>query len=170
MNHQRVKKGIIFIIIFLSATLFLTRCKKEKEDQEEEKCCEGYTGAITDPSASSLVNKCHFIIKDSIIAWTARYQTYKYLICNDSLPGVNNVFRDSCSFNRCIIKAIICNDNCIGFRILFGMSPDKKVEIILVGIKPDYSTLYIKWPTECCGIPPPGPSFLEGGAEYAQWP
>jgi hypothetical protein len=173
MNHLTKKRTLLLFTVLFSAVLIFTRCGHEVKD--DKKCCEGYTGAMSDPRADSLKTKCHFISKDSIIVWTARYQANKNLICTDSLPGVGHVLGDSCSFNRCIIKAIICNENCIGLRVIYGMNANKKVKIILVGIKPDYSTLYIPKPNECCPSPAMAKSVMGsgsgvGGAEYAQWP
>lgn len=112
-------------------------------------CCEGYTGPITNHLADSLRNKDHFIIKDSIIAWTARYEANKNFFNQKGFPNANDAFGYSTSFNRCIIKAIICNDSCIGLRVVYGMSPDLKVHVMMVGIKPDYNSLYIKRPEAC---------------------
>ena len=163
---------LLFCILMLSQS-----CKNY---QSEKKCCEGYTGPVTGNNANSLRNACHFMLKDTINSWTARYQANKNAICNNSLPGINKVLGDSCSFNRCIIKAIICNDSCIGLRVVYGMDPLKRVHIILVGIRPDYTTLYIPRPNECCGQPNMakvddnnilnGDGSKLGGAEYAQMP
>jgi hypothetical protein len=141
----------------------------------KEECCQGYTGTITDTSAIALNNIEHFILKDSIVSWTVRYQANKAEICNDSLPGVADVLGDSCSFNRCIIKAIICNDSCIGLRVIYGMDMAKKVHILLVGIKPDYSTLYIPRPSECIisrSMARTAKVTVDdiGGGEYGQYP
>ena len=172
-------RNLSFLALFI-LVIFIQSCCRNSSD--EKKCCEGYTGSVVKNSkADALRNKCHFMIKDSIVSWTARYQANKNLVYLDSLPGYSKILGDSCSFNRCIIKAIICNDNCIGLRVIYGMDPvHKKVHIILVGIKPDYSTLYIPRPDECCGnntmaknnggntLSGSGPEL--GGAEYAQMP
>jgi hypothetical protein len=164
-------KQLKFVLIGIAASVLLifSACCHKKD------CCQGYTGTITDSSANALKNVEHFILKDSIVSWTARYQANKALICNDSLPGVADVLGDSCSFNSCIIKAIICNDSCIGLRVIYGMDVMKKVHILLVGIKPDYSTLYISRPSECIisrsmarTAMPAGDE--KGGGEYAQYP
>ena len=83
---------------------------------------------------------------------------------------------DSCSFNNNIVKAIITNDSCIGLRIINGMDAANKVHVILVGIKPDYSTLYIKKPKDC-GVEKNAaakdggePDDDLGGGEWAQNP
>ena len=168
-----------FLALF-ALVIFIQSCCNNSS--VEKKCCEGYTGSvIKDSKADSLRNRCHFMIKDSIVSWAARYKANKNLIFTDSLPGYGKILGDSCSFNRCIIKAIICNDNCIGLRVIYGMDPvHKKVHIILVGINPDYSTLYIPRPKECCGnnatAKNQGDNTLSGkgselgGAEYSQMP
>jgi hypothetical protein len=177
MNHQ-VKRKLPYLFVVLGLTvLFFSQCCKKCKDKEKEDCCEGYTGTVTDSSSLNLLNQCHFIEKDSIDSWTARYQANKNLICNDTLPTAINVLGDSSSFNRCIIKAIICNDSCIGLRVVYGMDIALKVHVILVGIKPDYSTLYIPRPGECCppltmakGVSGGGGGGPLGGAEYSLMP
>lgn len=173
-HHFKKKLPFLVVALVLTSLLFSQCCKKCKE---KEDCCEGYTGAITNPDADTLLDQCHFIIKDSIDTWTARYQANKNLICNDTLPGQNAVLGDSSSFNRCIVKAIICNDSCIGLRVIYGMDPDYKMHVILVGIKPDYTSLYIPRPTECCPLPTMafngrggGGGSGTGGAEYSLMP
>ena len=108
----------------------------------------GYQGAVTDSQATMLQGICHFMPKDTIATWVARYTAYKKMPEQDSAT-VANLIMDSCSFNNNIVRAIITNDSCIGLRILNGMDEQNKVHIILVGIKPDYSTLYIKKPADC---------------------
>jgi hypothetical protein len=68
--------------------------------------------------------------------------------------------------------------------VIYGMSPDNKMHVILTGIKPDYSNLYVKQ-DDCCSLPaakttpgfapagaPPGNGGDNGlgGAEYGQMP
>ncbi len=127
--------------------LSLTKCCCPK------KVCCGYNGPVRSDSVTSLYGIDHFMIKDSILIWTERYQANKALIKNDSLPPVGNVLGDSSSFSGCFVRALLCNDSCVGLRVLFGMDPQKKVHVILVGIKPDYSTLYIPRPTHCYPLP-----------------
>jgi hypothetical protein len=174
-------------VLFTSALLFVILFSKCNKKDNEKKCCEGYTGKITNPLAGKLVNTCHFIEQDSIAAWTARYQENKKPGLPDTLkgpkalqglPGINYLPGDSSSFNSCIIKKIICDENCIGLRVVYGMSADKKIHVILVGINPDYSTLYIKEPEECCTsntqqLQNAASSTVTGkigGAEYGQIP
>jgi hypothetical protein len=133
-----VLSGVSLLVLFS-----LSNCCSPKN------CCRGYTGRVTDSSAVALEAKDHFILKDSIIEWTARYQANKPLICHDSLPPVGNVLGDSCSFNRCFVKALLCHDSCIGLRVIYGMDSEKKVHIILVGVKYDYTSLYIRRPWGC---------------------
>lgn len=173
MNHYLKKNQLMMLAALLITILFFTHCTHD----DDKKCCKGYTGSITDSSANALVHKCHFILKDSIKVWTARFEANKHQISNDSLPGVNKVLGDSSSFNSCIVKAIICNPDCIGMRVVYGMDAARRVHVMLVGIKADYSTLYIPRPDECCGnnskvatgvIPPS--SSDRGGGEYGQMP
>ena len=171
--------------MLITSAMFMICFSGCKRAANAQNCCEGFTGKPTDPRAEKLVNTCHFIGSDSIAAWTARYQenTTRTRGDNDTLrglvprPGLNNLLGDSTSFNSCIVKKILCNENCIGLRAIYGMSPDRKIHIILVGIKPDYGTLYIPEPEECCG--PDGSKKVRGaqfgpgatgGAEYGQMP
>lgn len=167
-HHIKKKMPYLFIVLALTTLVFSQCCKKCKE---KEDCCNGYTGTVTDSSSLALIAQDHFIIKDSIDTWTARYQANKTLICNDSLPNTNNVLGDSSSFNRCFVKAIICNDSCIGLRVIYGMDPALRVHVILVGIKPDYSTLYIPKPLECYPSSSTAKVMVPtGGAEYSLMP
>ena len=167
MTHMfKTNPFLILVVAVFSILAFSNGCKNDCKDN----CCKGYTGKITDSSAVTLTNTCHFIGKDSILVWTARYQANKSLICNDSLPGKSDVLGDSSSFNNCIVKKLICNPNSIGLRVIDGMDHLKKVHVILVGIKPDYSTLYIPMPTDCCSKPNTKVALPEGGAEYGQMP
>jgi hypothetical protein len=131
-------KVLVFAICILS---FFTKCTQSASITS----CDGYTGPVTNKQALALQAKCHFMPKDTIAVWTARYQKNK----PSASPTATATFGDSCSFNNSIVRAIITNDSCIGLRVVYGMDEINKVHIILVGIKPDYSTLYIKKPKEC---------------------
>jgi len=160
----------------LLIVMLFTKCSHKVT---ETKCCEGYTGKVTNPNAERLVKQCHFIPVDSIVVWTARYQENKKRGTEDKLPAIGEILGDSSSFNSCIIRKIISDENCVGLRVIYGMSEDKKIHVILAGINPDYSTLYIKEPTECCtsnvqGVQnapaAAGGGGKTGGAEYGQLP
>lgn len=112
--------------------------------------CDGYTGEINNKNSAALIATCHFITKDFIDSWTARYQKNKSQIGTANFPA-SNVLSDSSSFNNSIVKAIITNDSCIGLRVINGMDIKNKVHLLLVGIKPDYTTLYIGKPIDCDG-------------------
>jgi hypothetical protein len=142
MNNFKRIIGFAILIISLSV---LTKCKDSDNNIAD---CDGYTGEVTSKPAKVLVAKCHFMGKDSIDSWTARYTRNKKDIGTATLP-VQNVLGDSCSFNNSIVRAIITNDSCIGLRVINGMDAANKIHVILVGIKPDYSTLYIKKPKDC---------------------
>ena len=175
------------LALFATALLILILFSKCNKKGGEQKCCEGYTGEVTDPLAKKLRQTCHFIEQDSILDWTKRYQENKKRGSADSvkgvqgmqaLPGIDYLLGDSSSFNSCIIKKIICDENSIGLRVIYGMSTDKKIHVIFVGVKPDYNTLYIKEPEECCGsntkqmltTPSAAAAGRIGGAEYGQLP
>jgi hypothetical protein len=177
MRFSRNNLLLFALALLLFIFAFYLRCNRGKiEPIVSDTSCQGFTGTVTDSAANRLKNTCHFMIKDSIVAWTARYQLLKADIVNNHIGSVADVLNDSSSFNRCIIKAIICNDSCIGLRVVMGMDINKKVHVILVGVKPDYTTLYIRRPTECCPSStkskgaPDDPSGDWGGAEYGQIP
>jgi hypothetical protein len=134
----------VLAAVAFSSVLFLTQCTGEASFED----CDGYTGTVTNKQALALQAKCHFIPKDTIAVWTERYQRNKSATGDSSL-SVGSILGDSCSFNNSIVRAIITNDSCIGLRVVYGMDEVKKVHIILVGIKPDYSSLYIRKPKDC---------------------
>ena len=188
-------KAMLLTFAF-AASLTFNSCK----DDDDQKCCEGYTGKITDARADSLVKRCHFLSKDSIEVWVKRYDAYKerlnrkpdYRTNNkdtanantaDMKPGLDDMTKGflmggSVSYNSCIIKKILCDKNSIGLRVLYGIGSDNRIHIILVGINPDYSNLYVAG-EDCC--PKPLNKTLgaqatdangsgKGGAEYGQMP
>ena len=107
---------------------------------------------LTNPLARKLVDStCHFISKSDIAAYVERYQRLKKAGDTSSGTGtMRNVLSDSCSFNNNIVRSILADEKCIGLRVIYGVGPDNKLHVILVGIAPDYSTLYIKRPKENC--------------------
>jgi len=183
-----------FIIAAFTSLLLLSSC-----DNDSKKCCEGYTGKITDPRADSLVKRCHFLAKDSIEMWVGRYEVYKRQLDKKQDYRTNGndtanakvqemkaqmdemsrgfLLGGSVSYNSCIIKKILCDKNSIGLRVLYGIGSDNRIHIILVGIQPDYSNLYVNG-EDCCGgslskslgAGASGASGTWGGAEFGQIP
>jgi hypothetical protein len=141
--YSSYSKFKIVMLLIISFSLFVS-CT----DDENELNCDGYTGPVTNKQALALQAKCHFMPKDTIEVWTARYQKNKPRT-GDTTLSVASILGDSCSFNNSIVRAIIANEKCIGLRVVYGMDENNKVHIILVGINPDYSTLYIKKPKGC---------------------
>ena len=196
----RIKPSIAAMLtIALAFLLTFNSCKKN----DNKKCCEGYTGKMTNPMADSLVNRCHFLSEDSIELWVKRYQSYKDQLSrkndyntqdgnnkdsmnaqtgkpNAEMDAVAARFltRGSVSFNSCIIKKILCDKESIGLRVLYGIGGDNRIHIILVGIKPDYSNLYVYAEDDCCtksmtkalGAGLTAINDTRGGAEYGQMP
>jgi hypothetical protein len=174
------KKSTYFLLKHLCALLiliiFLGSCIQKADTPTQN--CDGYTGDLKNEQAIKLSQRNHFMYQDSIHAWTERYALYKDKIANNKLPDQPNVFGDSSSFNHCIIKSILTNDSCIGLRVLYGMDAAFKVHAIFVGIKPDYTTLYIEKPKACnakvSGEPKDSTGVAggsgTGGAEYAMEP
>lgn len=197
---QRSKFRMIAMITIVFASLLICSSCNNNNDK---KCCKGFTGKITDGRADSLQNRCHFLSKDSIEIWVSKYEEYKKTLDRNQGYNTNtNTSKDSItatqgsmsaeldkmaasflrggsvSYNNCIIKKILCHENSIGLRVLFGIGGDNKIHIILVGIKPDYSNLYVDAADDCCtqsmskalGAGVSGLSATAGGAEYGQMP
>lgn len=187
-------KLLVMLFTGISFALFFSSCTND-----DSKCCQGYTGKITDARADSLVKRCHFIRKDSIEKWVSRYEAFKAQL--DRKPNYQTNGKDtvnmnlvemkaqldemssaflksgSVSYNNCIIKKILCDKNSIGLRVLYGISADNRIHIMLVGIQPDYSNLYVDG-EDCCGgsfnktagAGLTAASGAPGGAEYGQMP
>ena len=183
------------IVMAVTSVMMLNSCN----DNDGEKCCEGYTGKITDPRADSLVNRCHFLSKDSIEIWVSRYEGYQKELMNKRSYKTNNgdtsntqggnmstgldnmstafLMGGSVSYNSCILRKIISDKNSIGMRVLYGIDGNNKMHIILVGVKFDYSNLYVSG-DDCCdkslnkslGASLTNESGVLGGAEYGQMP
>jgi hypothetical protein len=163
-------------------------------NKTEKKCCEGYTGKITNEQALKLVNTCHFLSKDSIEIWTKKYEAYKKRLGGEKdtvalaldKAAAGFLKGGAVSFNSCIVKKILCHENSIGLRVLYGIDGNGKIHIILVGIQPDYSNLYVNAQNDCCGSTAAQSSTAAkstesapdedeaagslGGAEYGQMP
>ncbi|MBL7702603.1 MAG: hypothetical protein JNM14_10145 [Ferruginibacter sp.] len=150
------------------------------------KCCAGYTGKVTNEQSLALVNKCHFLSKDSIEMWTGKYEAYKKRLGGDQdtiaaamdKMAAGFLRGGSVSFNSCIIRKIIANEKSIGLRVLYGIGADNRIHIILVGINADdYSNLYVS-AEDCCDKPvnkslangAGSATGSSGGAEYGQMP
>lgn len=189
-----LKFAVLLTMAFATSVIF-NSCK----DDDDKKCCEGYTGKITDAKAESLVNRCHFISKDSIEDWVGRYEKYKEQLGRKQDFKTNNqdttnakadeikaamdemslrfLRGGSVSYNSCIIKKILCDKKSIGLRVLYGIGADNRIHIILVGINADYSNLYV-YEEDCCkesmnkklGAGLTGANGPTGGAEYGQLP
>lgn len=184
----------LFIITALTSAMLLSGCNDDSK-------CDGYTGKITDARADSLVKRCHFISKDSIERWVGRYEAYQKELmrkreyrtdandttnakADEAKAAMDNMstrflMGGSVSYNSCIIKKLLCNKNSIGLRVLYGIDSENRMHIILVGIQPDYSNLYIDDAEDCCdksmnkslGAGLTGAnSGTPGGAEYGQLP
>ena len=192
----RLNPGMALLLtIAFAASLTFNSCK----DDDDKKNCEGYTGKITDARADSLVKRCHFLSKDSIELWVKRYEAYKerlnrkpdYRTDNKDTANANTaemkasmddvakrfLMGGSVSYNSCLIKKILCDKNSIGLRVLYGIGADNRIHIILVGIQPDYSNLYVDG-EDCCpdplnktlGAGLTSATGTSGGAEYGQMP
>lgn len=140
-----------FIAIAFLTVLIFSKCAKDdnttKVNNVTQNLSEGYKGIITNPNAERLNNKNHFMSADSIESWAARFAANKPLLNSNKLLNTTDIMSNSSSFNSKLIRTIINNENCIGLRIINGMSSDMKIHTMFVGIKPDYSILYVEDPT-----------------------
>jgi len=139
MNRQTLSLSISTILIAFSAIVMFSGCKQMDQSAS---CCQGFTGQVG-KNGNQLLHRDHFITKDTIIAWVNRWNTNKKLFTQSLMVDSVGIVGVSHSFNKFIIRAIICNDSSIGLRVLTGQSADLKVHTILVGIAPDYTNLYI---------------------------
>ncbi len=160
----------VLATVAIFAALFFSKCTNAVSETN----CDGYTGKVENKQALALQAKCHFMPKDTIAVWTERYQKNKPTI-GTALPNASSILGDSCSFNNSIVRAIITNDNCIGLRVIYGMDENNKVHIILVGINPEYETLYIEKPKDCgeeknAAAKDGSGGSGTGGAEYGMEP
>jgi hypothetical protein len=137
-----------------------------------ENCCPGYTLTEGDnnESAINLVQKDHFLNQATIELWSQTYKDWE--TGRDTSKGCEYVVAPSTSFNRCIIKAILCDDKCIGLRVLPGIDPEHKdgVHLMIVGIDKDYNNLYINWDELDCKAEGTNYTGQKGGAEMGQIP
>jgi len=194
---MKFRINLSMALIISLAFMSLVLCSSCNND-DSKKCCEGYTGKVTDAKAESLLKRCHFIEQDSIELWVKRYEAFKDRLNRkpdyrtngkDSLNATADEMKaemddmskgfllgGSVSYNSCMIKKILCNEKSIGLRVLYGIGGDNRIHIILVGINPDYTNLYVE-AGDCC--PDPTNKTLgagltsgsdKGGAEYGQMP
>ena len=139
MKRQTQLLAFSTILIAFTGIFTLSGCKQL---DQSEKCCQGYRGSVTNRS-NTLLHRDHFITRDSIISWVNRWNAHKSGFPQANMVDSVGIVGVSHSFNKYIIRAIICNDSSIGLRVLTGQSADLKVHTILVGIAPDYANLYI---------------------------
>jgi|JI8StandDraft_1071087.scaffolds.fasta_scaffold121329_1 hypothetical protein len=196
MKFRMNRVAAALLLAAFTSLVLLSSC-----DNDNAKCCEGYTGKITNPMADSLVKRCHFLPQDSIEIWVGRYNAYQKELRTklenrtDTKDSANAKAADmkaamdnmsarflmggSVSYNNCIIKKILCDKNSIGLRVLYGIGSDNRIHIILVGIQPDYSNLYVAG-EDCCdkalnktlgaGAGDGLAGGTKGGAEFGQMP
>jgi hypothetical protein len=191
MKHTFSFKYFVAVVVTF---ICLSSCINKNDNQ---KCCEGFTGTVTNEQAKQLVDRCHFLSKDSIEIWVKTYDEFKRSIGvrKDAATEAMAIKLDdvianflkngSVSYNSCIVKKLLCNPKSIGLRVLYGIGGNGQIHIILVGIQPDYSNLYIADAKDCCGTKTAaaastqktegapengdGPGGL-GGAEWGQSP
>lgn len=171
-------------IISFTLLLAISSCNNDSDGN----CGPGYTGEVTNKDAKALVDKCHFLSKDSIELWTNKYAEYKKRLGSDkdtiamAMDKMSAGFLrgGSASFNSCIIKKLIGNEKSVGLRVLYGIGSDNRIHIILVGINAgDYSNLYVD-AKDCCSetlnkklgaqSSDATNGSGKGGAEYGQMP
>lgn len=123
---------------FLLTILALHSCSLQCLVQVPPQC------SYNNPYATELRTRDHFMDSATARIWINRYIVNKDSICHDAINTHNNILPDSSeSFNRDIIKELLCIKDCIGIRIYNGMDDDYQVHFILAGIDPCGNTLYI---------------------------
>jgi hypothetical protein len=59
------------------------------------------------------------------------------------VPGGPTFPKESESFNRALIKQILCLDSCIGVRIFLGINNNNEVRLLLGGIDQEGKLIFI---------------------------
>ena|ERR1043166_7731341 len=75
----------------------------------------------------------HFISLEKAKEMTALFRAQKENILDPAYRG-KNILSICETFNRDIFDAILAETGCVAMRIYFGMDPDLKVKVILVGV------------------------------------
>jgi|GEM_PF-306923 len=120
-------------------------------------------------SISSLIPGAnHSIPLEKAKAMTKLFRELKETILVPEMRGLN-VFTICETFNREAFDGILVQPDCVAIRIYFGMSPEKKIRVIAVGVDkdnkdllPSTSTMSLK--TASTTTPPPPPPPTEEGA------
>ncbi len=143
----KVRTAILCIVVTMCIFL-MTSCTNQVKQKPSNQT---KLSLAKSNEAQALIKRNHFMVSDSIEAWNKRYLENRDKVVNNKLPDQEMVYGDVSSFNNCIVSSIITNDSCIGLRVLYGMDAFFKVHVMLVGINPDYTTMYIKRPKACEG-------------------
>ena len=75
----------------------------------------------------------HFISLDQARTMTARFRAQKENILDPAYRD-QDILSICETFNRDIFDAILAENGCVAMRVYFGMDPDLKVKVILVGV------------------------------------
>lgn len=78
----------------------------------------------------------HFIPLDEAKVMTARYRAEKENILAPEYRG-QNILSICETFNRGEFDFVLAQQGCVGLRVYFGMTPDLKVKVIVVGVDAD---------------------------------
>ena len=78
----------------------------------------------------------HFIPLEEARAMTARYRNNKENILVPELRG-QNILSICETFNRGEFDIVLAQQGCVGLRVYFGMTPELKVKVIVVGVDAD---------------------------------
>jgi hypothetical protein len=147
MKQNYTLRNSYSIGVALLLAFSLTQCGLLKKN-----CC-GYKGPVVTKEAIALYTRDHFIPKATIEEWTARFAAYKKNLRNDSSKSLVEELGSSYSYNGYYVNLILCDKGSIGTRILLGLDELYKLHFILVGINPDYTTLYIRKPGSYLSLP-----------------
>ena len=78
----------------------------------------------------------HFITLDEAKIMTARYRAEKENILAPEYKG-QNILSICETFNRGEFDFVLAQQGCVGLRVYFGMTPELKVKVIVVGVDAD---------------------------------
>lgn len=169
---MQFKPIVSYLLLIVLSVFVLTQCDHFKSPQNNNLA--GYTGQITDPQALELKARCHFIPKDTVDLYVARFNKKVMKDSANSWAAThqnqNAVFgKVAHSFNSCIVKQILADSSSIGMRILYGLDEADSLHQMLIGIDKDYNNLYIDRPG-CCGADDKHTSLIKPLSPFGKGP
>ncbi|RYG42939.1 MAG: hypothetical protein EOO01_22150, partial [Chitinophagaceae bacterium] len=96
----------------------------------------------------------HFIPLNEAKVMTARYRAEKENILALEYKG-QNILSNCETFNRAEFDYVLAQEGCVGLRVYFGMTPDLKVKVIVVGVNSENQDI----------LPSPSAALLTDGGK-----